>query len=257
MLTHEKPPIENPDEERTIIERHDLYAYAQYLQKRLGADSLWIDPGLEERISEVYRLCSKSGERTGIVSDFVAFFPGLAFNAQWLAKLVRNEASKENKYLGVPGRDLYKALEYGFRRAADPDKPPRAVVMPKKKSQKSDHPEDYIDRVLMYDEGSGLREPPAGKDTREPAGKLAFQKPCNLGCDRKILGSLFVLLAASKPIKIAYKVPVPTPITLPLTKNQKAVRYETRTRYVSPNPPSWDKFLYPGTMFHAGLLAGV
>ena len=124
LLAINQLPIDDAHREKCLIERHGNSAYVEYLRRRTGQARIVIsEPSLEERICEVYRICSDNGKDLNVVQEFVAFHPGLALTAPWLVELVRHEAlawrhsilTSQNR----PNR-LYRALAHGLRQAATP-----------------------------------------------------------------------------------------------------------------------------------------
>lgn len=125
VLAPNNPPIDDPQHEKKLIEKAGSVAYGHYLREKAGASVLWENPvALAERISEVYRLCSEDGKRLDVVEDLVAFHPGPAFHAPWLAKLIEQESItlQHGAAWGNPNRRnaLFQVLERGFGRAAKP-----------------------------------------------------------------------------------------------------------------------------------------
>jgi hypothetical protein len=77
---------------------------------------------LKNRIIEIYRRCyelDKNSEQ--VIPDFVAAYPRLVFDADWLRVLVETEASNRDFRPNGPRSRLFRALATGFRRAAKPE----------------------------------------------------------------------------------------------------------------------------------------
>lgn len=113
-------PIEDPSEEKNIIERRKI-PYSLYLILKLGAKSMgYTEKSVHNRIREVYRLCfdAKGKEDMKVINDFVAFHPDLVFDTPWLVEVVHNHTVFDE-----PGQSSYRtrllqASGYGFKRAA-------------------------------------------------------------------------------------------------------------------------------------------
>jgi hypothetical protein len=77
---------------------------------------------LRARIIEVYRRCyeeSPASKQDKVIGDFVALFPALIFEANWLAKLLRWRVASRDYLPNGPTNRLLRALANGFRRAAE------------------------------------------------------------------------------------------------------------------------------------------
>jgi hypothetical protein len=77
---------------------------------------------LKNRIIEIYRRCyelDKNSEQ--VIPDFVAAYPRLVFDADWLRVLVETEAANRDFRPNGPRSRLFRALATGFRRAAKPE----------------------------------------------------------------------------------------------------------------------------------------
>jgi len=109
-------PITNPAAEKAAIERGEK----DYLDFLAGQSrrSLYITPDqLGERISEVYRLYFEMTKSLGVISDFAAHNPRLAFGARWLAEML--EWHSIWKYNAPNGHnELLLTLADGFRGAS-------------------------------------------------------------------------------------------------------------------------------------------
>jgi hypothetical protein len=79
---------------------------------------------IEPRIVEVYRLCYEHSrvddKRDAVLTDFVAYFPTLIFEADWLAKLVKKYGRAHDFEDGGPESRIFSALAKGFRKAGKP-----------------------------------------------------------------------------------------------------------------------------------------
>ena len=109
-------PIDDPEEEKFLVEKLGVSGYLAYLGRRMGVRPPWIlsETLLESRISEVYRRCFERNKSPEFINDFVAYRPYLALRAGWLADVVRESLVRRDK----PNMVL-KALASGFRRAAN------------------------------------------------------------------------------------------------------------------------------------------
>lgn len=114
-------PITEPETERSLLEKNGHLTWIMYLSK--GRRSFFLPDGDRLRISQVYRLCYEQAQNPSIITAFVGYFPGVAFESSWLATLVRLAARQSYD----EGCELMIALSKGFRRAATPTRIGRQI----------------------------------------------------------------------------------------------------------------------------------
>jgi len=124
----ENIPIEDALHEKKIFERGD---FERKLNPRHSPGPVIIsDDARLRRIIEVYKRCFQEANLPNglkVVRDFIAHFPRLAFDADWLKEqlfrvdFARPDIGDERK------REILSAIAKGFRRAANPN--PRASAI--------------------------------------------------------------------------------------------------------------------------------
>jgi hypothetical protein len=112
-------PIEDPFLEKKIIETLGMNGYALYLVTD-RPQGISFSGGFGERFSEVYRRCFEISQSFNVITDFVAFFPELAFDSSWLTDLVKDRTAFNDPNPRSDCNRLLMALANGFRRAARP-----------------------------------------------------------------------------------------------------------------------------------------
>lgn len=77
---------------------------------------------LKSRIIEVYRQCHDRSPNNpeSVITDFVAAYPQLSFESEWLRVLVETQAGNRDFRLNGPRNRLFRAIAAGFRRVANP-----------------------------------------------------------------------------------------------------------------------------------------
>ena len=116
-------PIHNPFEEKAAVDMN-LSSYCTYLTEQTTGVPIEIyTEGLYERIREVYFRCFKHKGDMNVVSDFIAFYPEIAFGAPWLCELVKKHAEMRGIAVpkkGTPADRFFQMIAYGFRRTSKP-----------------------------------------------------------------------------------------------------------------------------------------
>ena len=111
-------PITDPFAEKQLIRVHPY----KLLRALVIAAGTFTRESLRARIVEIYRRCyeeSTASEQEKIVTDFVASFPELTFQAGWLTKLIEQHVAARDLRPNGPTNRLLRALANGFRRAAE------------------------------------------------------------------------------------------------------------------------------------------
>ena len=92
-------PIDDPEEEKFLVEKLGVSGYLAYLGRRMGVRPPWIlsETLLESRISEVHRRCFERNKSPEFINDFVAYRPYLALRAGWLADVGRESLVRRDK----------------------------------------------------------------------------------------------------------------------------------------------------------------
>lgn len=121
VFSPETLPIDDPWEEKEIVERQKI-PYAFYLAGKHGVRDIgWTKEAVHNRIREVYRLCFESRNKmdSQVLRDFVAFHPAIVFDTKWFATLVSEQTVFEHPREGIGRKRMLTALRDGFKRAAD------------------------------------------------------------------------------------------------------------------------------------------
>ena len=117
-------PIENASHEKEIFEKGD--DLRRLNSERCSGPVMVSDEIRVHRIIEVYRRCFEQADQSSrlrVVSDFIAHFPQLAFDADWLKTLLRMPVLFPR--VGDDAREaVFGAFANGFRRAARGSKEP-------------------------------------------------------------------------------------------------------------------------------------
>ncbi len=112
-------PIDDPQHEKNIFEKGDDLRELNPVHTS-GSPVAFSYADMDKRIIEVYRLCFAEATpdgQSGVLSDFVAHFPYLVFEADWVRQL-----ALKNRPPGFTSEErrqtFYAALASGFRSAA-------------------------------------------------------------------------------------------------------------------------------------------
>jgi len=112
-----KKTIDDPLMEKRLLDQgYECFLQQLCLNERVHAQDL------KGRIIEVYRQCYQQDSKNpeSVVTDFVANYPQLAFDAPWLKALVETHAASRDFRRNGPRSRLFRAMTTGFRRVANP-----------------------------------------------------------------------------------------------------------------------------------------
>lgn len=107
-------PIKNPQREKTFLKSGTLLAYLAPAGRGQIHPSAY-----SSRIVEIYRRCyeqERIEKRNSILEDFVASFPQLVLQANWIREVVKKSFTNESSGLN----ETLLSIGKGFRKAADP-----------------------------------------------------------------------------------------------------------------------------------------
>lgn len=113
-------PIEDAFREKKLFEKGDF-------ERKLNPNHftgpvIISDEVRRKRIVEVNKLCFQKSDLPGqfkIISDFIAHFPHLIFDADWLKDVVTRVDYSSPDFGIEKRREIFQAMEKGFRRAVD------------------------------------------------------------------------------------------------------------------------------------------
>ena len=110
-------PIEDPQFEKSLADQ----GY-EFLLQHVCMNQRVHDQDLKLRIIEIYRQCYEQSpvNPEGVIADFVAVYPQLSFEAEWLKGLVATQIGNRDFRLNGPRSRLFRAVATGFRRVANP-----------------------------------------------------------------------------------------------------------------------------------------
>jgi hypothetical protein len=108
--------IEDPFLDKCLLDR----GYEDFLQHHC-LNQVVHAQDLKSRITEVYRQCyERSSGNPSVITDFVAAYPELSFDAEWLRVLVGIQTGNRDFSSNGPRCSLFRAIAAGFRRVANP-----------------------------------------------------------------------------------------------------------------------------------------
>src|ERR1035437_4070994 len=111
-------PIENAFHEKRIFEKGEFERKLN--PKYFPCTVIVSDEVSRARITEVFKLCFQEAapsKRLKVLRDFVAHFPHLVFDADWIKELFRRD-SAVSSLSNDDKKEMFRALANGFRSAA-------------------------------------------------------------------------------------------------------------------------------------------
>jgi hypothetical protein len=110
-------PIEDPLFEKSLADQgYEFLLQHLCMKQRVHAQDM------KTRIIEIYRQCYEQCpvNPEGVIADFVAVYPQLSFEAEWLKGLVETQVGNRDFRPNGPRNRLFRAIATGFRRVANP-----------------------------------------------------------------------------------------------------------------------------------------
>ena len=121
-------PIEDAFHEKLVFEKGE--SERNLCPQRYPGPILVSADARCQRILEVYKRCFEESDddtREKVVRDFVAHFPHLSFDADWLSDLVRRQSALPGIANDSKRKRILLAIANGFRRAANTKKRQPAI----------------------------------------------------------------------------------------------------------------------------------
>lgn len=118
-------PITDPFREKAFADLSDSDLIQDLARQTRNRGKISAEP-LRARIIEIYRRCyverlAGKMQPESVIADFVAAYPQLVFEADWLQALVETQATNRDFRPGGARKKVFQAMANGFRRVANPE----------------------------------------------------------------------------------------------------------------------------------------